>query len=61
MTNCSIVANVIDTLKAYGAIAANVTTPVRIQTSASSSRQADFEGVTDPTYLLTVDDTVVSP
>lgn len=61
MTNCSIVANVIDTLKAYGAIAANVNYAGANPNVSIIVAAGGFQGVTDPTYLLTVDDTIVSP
>jgi hypothetical protein len=61
MTDCSMVTNAIDALKAYGAIGTNVD-------YLSSDRNVDiivaaggYQGVTDPSYLLTVDDSVVAP
>ena len=61
MTNCSIVADVIDTLKAYGAIAGNVNYAGANPNVSIIVAAGGFQGVTDPTYLLTVDDTIVRP
>jgi hypothetical protein len=61
MTECSMVASTIDALEEFGAIGANVD-------YASSNRNVGivvaaggYQGVTDPSYLLTVDDTQVAP
>jgi hypothetical protein len=61
LAGCGMVTNTIDALKAYGAIGANVIYSGASPTVVIAVAAGGYQGVTDPSYLLTIDDSVVSP